>query len=161
MRIGELIVFASQSDSQNQFVKSICNQIEIITNDMCLGRLPITNQLMLQFYGITLKHGVNYSVDLLSPKVLGYIFIFNWDDKDSIYPMREMIDKLESTFQSPIIIVAAVKDEAELSIAKRFYESEGFSLDSLSRFTFCDIKNSESARKVTTSLINIILNRMS
>ncbi|MBN1154086.1 hypothetical protein JXB12_04115 [candidate division KSB1 bacterium] len=161
MRIGELIVFGSQGDYHHQFIKSVCNQTETIDDRLCIGRLPITNQLMLQFYGLNMMNEVRYSIDLLSPKVLGYIFLFNWDDQDTLEPMKETMDKLSSMFKLPIIVAAMVKNYDELSISRRYFESEGFILDSLSRFTFCDINDTASARKVTASLINIILNRIS
>ena len=160
MRIGELTVFSSQNDSHQKFIKNICNKIEIISNDICIGRLPISGQLMLQFYGINMKDVNNYSFDLLSPKVLGYIFLFNWDDKDSIEPIREMIDHLSTNFRSPIIVAAMVNNYDDLSVPKKFYEPEGFLLDSLARFTFCDLNDISALKKIIASLINIILNRM-
>jgi hypothetical protein len=68
-----------------------------------------------------------------------------------------MLDHFSAEYDSPIIVVANVNDKNDISLPEKFYEPDGFSIDSKTRLTFCRVSNPECTRKIILNIINMQL----
>ena len=161
MRIGEVTVISPPGKTKEIFIQSVCNKLEKVNDKICFGRLEINNQLVLHLYGVSIeKDESSISWDLLSPKMLGYIFIFNWDEYSSFETIKTVLDTFSIKFTAPIIVVANVNNESNIPLPEKFNEPGGFSIDRNIRFTFCQTSNPVCSKKVVASIVDILLEKL-
>lgn len=161
MRIGEVTVIGPVGKTKEIFIQSVCHNLEKVSDKICFGRLQIDNQLVLHLYGISIdKEENSISWDLLSPKMLGYIFIFNWDDYNTFEEIKAVLDTFSIKFSAPIVVVANVEDKSNIPLPNKFNEPGGFSIDRNIRFTFCPISDPIYSKKVVSTIINILIEKL-
>jgi len=161
MKIGEVAVISHISQNKDVFIKSICKKIDIKNNLVSFGRFDVNEQLALHLYGIQIdKQSNGLSWDLISRKMLGYIVIFDWENKNSLESIKHVMDHFSNNQSTQIVIVANVKDILHPPIPEKFFEPNGINLSSNFRFTFCQIDNPESTRKIMALLINMLLEKV-
>ena len=84
MRIGEVLVISPPGSLNQSFINAVCQKLEHQDNDVNFGRLPINDELALHLYGLPMKQMDNPAAwDLISPKMLGYILLFDWNQSES------------------------------------------------------------------------------
>ncbi len=158
MKIGEVAVISHDQQSRDNFIQSVCSEIDIKDEIISFGRFEINDQLALHLYGISIdKENTELSWDLISRKMLGYVFIFNWDDQISLQTIKPVIDKFTSTISAPSVIVANTKNKQAAPVPKIFYKSNGFILSRDCRFTFSQLNDLHSAKDVLVLLVDMLL----
>ncbi len=161
MRIGEVTVIGPPGETKEIFIRSVCQKLEKVNDNICFGRLDINNQLALHIYGISVeKDEISISWDLLSPKMLGYIFIFNWDEQHSLEKIKTVLDTFSNNFSAPIIVIANVDDESNIPLPEKYNEPGGISIDRNIKFIFCPITNSAYSRNAVATIIDILLENL-
>ncbi len=159
MRIGEIAVVGPNASAKREFIRNVSDEIVVQTDDLIFGRLRINNQLVVHLYG------VNYSVennsplwDLVSQKLLGYVVLFNWSQQDSYIEVQKMVDSLSSIKQLPIVIAANVPGGAEI-LPPEFLEIK-MNLQAHCEFTFCDVSNVDSVKKILVTLVDAVIEKI-
>lgn len=160
LRIGEVAIISFNSYDKEEFIRSICQEIEIKSDTICFGRFEVNDQLALYLYGISFENK-SISWDLISRKTLGFIVIFDWEDKKVLEATKSIIDYFSGNFNAPIIIVANIKDQKDPPIPDKFFQPDGIPLSSNSRFIFSQVNDSKSARSVLILLVNMLIERLS
>jgi hypothetical protein len=160
LRIGEVAIISYNPDENEAFIRSICKKIDIKDQRLSFGHFDVNDQLALYLYGISADQK-SLSFDLISRKTLGFIIIFNWEDKKALEITKPIIDYFSRNYSAPIIIVANIKDKKDPPIPDRFFEFEGILLSPNSRFTFGQIDDPGSARNVMILLINMLIEKLS
>ncbi len=162
MRIGEVAIISYKSHEKEDFIRSICQKIDIKNKTISFGRFEVNDQLALHLYGVSVDFE-NKSIfwDLISRKTLGYIIIFAWEDKQALEATKSIIDYFSKNYNGPIIIVANIKDKKDPPIPDKFFQPDGIPLSPSSRFTFAQINDPENARKVMILLINMLIEKLS
>jgi len=162
LRIGEVAIISYKSHEQEDFIRSICNKIEIRDETLNFGRFEVNDQLALHLYGISVNDkNRSLSLDLISRKTIGFIIIFDWDDKDILEATKPIIDNFSKHYNAPIIIVANIKDKKDPPIPDKFFQPDGIPLSPNSRFTFGQIADHEDARHVMILLVNMLIEKLS
>ncbi len=158
MRIGEVAVFSPPGNEKEIFIKSICNNVESANERICFGRFLVNEQLSLHLYGISInKNETSISWDMLSSKILGYVFIFRWEDHDSLDTIKDVLDYFAEHYTAPIIVIASVDDKSAIPLPDKFYGPGGLSIDRNIRFHFCQITDSVSSKKIVVNIIDMLL----
>lgn len=161
MRIGEIAIISYKAYENEDFIRSICRKIDIEQEAMSFAHFEINDQLALHLYGLSIdRQTKSLSWDLISRKILGYIIIFDWEDKQVFEATKPIIDHF-SYADVPIIIVGSIKDKKDPPIPEKFFQPEGILLSPNSRFIFSQINDSASARKVMVLLINMLIEKLS
>lgn len=161
MRIGEIAVISPPGEIKEIFIRSVCQKLQKANNKICFGRLKINDQLILHLYGISVdKEDSSIAWDLISPKILGYIVIFNWEDQSSLEEIKNILDFFSTNFSAPIIVVANVADESNIPVPNKFLESNGILIAQNTRFIFCQISNPIYSKKVVATVIDILLDNL-
>ena len=115
MRIGELLVVSPPGKLCEQFIASVCDVLEQKNDETCYGRMPVNDELAVHIYGVQLNGNIDaVSWDLISPKLLGYILLFDWDDADSLEKLSPTLDIFSAQFHAPLMIVGCVKNTTEI-----------------------------------------------
>lgn len=160
LRIGEVAIISFNSCENEAFINSICKKIDIKDQRLCFGRFEVNDQLALYLYGICADQK-SLSFDLISRKTLGFIIIFDWEDKKVLEITKSIVDHFSRIHNAPIIIVANIKDKKDPPIPDKFFEFEGIPLSPNCRFTFAQLDDPESARNVMILLINMLIEKLS
>ncbi len=161
MRVGEVTVIGPRDRTKDIFIQSICEKANVVNERVSFGRLEISNQLSLHFYGIGIeREDTSISWDLLTPKMLGFIFIFNWTDYNSLATISSMLDYFSSSFYAPIVVIANIDNENDIPVPPMYFKQEGFILDPKIRLTFCNINNPSCTKKAVVNIINMLLSRL-
>lgn len=162
MRIGEVAVISYKPHEKENFIRSICQRIDIKDETLSFGRFEINDQLALYLYGIAFDYKKNLiSWDLISRKTLGFIIIFDWEDKKAFEATKFVVDYFSRNFNAPIIIVAAINNKKDPPIPDSFFQPDGIPLSLNSRFIFSQIDDSESARSVMVLFVNMLIDKLS
>lgn len=162
MKIGEIAVITHNSQTSENFIKSICKKIDVKNGVVCFGRFDANDQLGLHLYGISLdKEDRELSWDLISRKMLGYIVFFDWEDQISLETIKPILDRFSNSVSAPIIIVANVKDMRQPPIPESFFITDGITLSANCRFTFGQAHQPQSARKIMLMVIDMLLKKIS
>jgi len=162
VRIGEVAIISHNTTATEDFIKSICGKIEIKNRAICFGRFEVDEQLALHLYGIVVdKENKSFFWDIASRKMMAYIFIFDWDDKNLLETIKPVIDHFSQNSDAPMIVVANIPDKSDPPIPVRFFQPNGIPLSTNARFTFGQITDSEDARKVMVLLVNMLIELIS
>lgn len=161
MKIGEVAVISHKSEDKDDFIRSICKKIDLKNELVSFGRFDANDQLSLHLYGVAIdKQESNLSWDLISRKMLGYVVIFDWEDKISLESIKPVIDNFSYSIRTPFVLVANVKDSNHPPIPPIFFKNRGIHLSSNFRFTFGQVKKSSDAKKILILLIDMLLERL-
>jgi signal recognition particle receptor subunit beta len=162
LRIGEVAIISYNSYEKENFIRSICQKIDIKNEMLSFGRFEVNDQLALYLYGISFDDDKNsISWDLISRKTLGFIIIFDWDDKKAFEATKPFVNYFSKNFSAPIVIVADINDIKDPPIPGNFFLPDGIPLSSNSRFIFSQIDDPESARSVLILFINMLIKKLS
>ena len=162
MRIGEVAIISYNSHEKENFIRSICQKIDIKDETLSFGHFDVNDELSLYFYGLSFDSTKNsISTDLISRKTLGFIIIFDWDDKKAFEATKPLADYFSKNFNGPILIVADIKSIKDPPIPDTFFLPNGIPLSSNSRFIFSQIDEPESARSVLILFINMLIEKIS
>jgi len=162
LRIGEVAIISYNYQEVEEFIKSICDRIDIRNDRLSFGRFEVNDQLALYLYGISVDNkNKSISWDLISRKTLGFIVIFDWEDKKILDAIKPIIDYFSRNFNVPIVIVASIKDKKDPPIPDKFFQPDGIPLSLNSRFTFGQTDDPESARNIMILLINMLIEKLS
>lgn len=160
MRIGEVAIVSHKSHEHEAFIRSICQKIDIKNEQLSFGRFEVNDQLALYLYGVSNDYQ-STSLDLISRKTLGFILIFDWEDKKVFEITKSVIDYFSRNFKAPIIIVANIKNKQDPPIPDSFFRLDGIPLSPDCRFTFGQVDDPESARHVMILLVNMLIEKLS
>ncbi|MBC8182669.1 hypothetical protein H8E88_16335 [candidate division KSB1 bacterium] len=161
MKIGEIAVITHNTQTSEDFIKSICKKIDVKNGIVSFGRFDANDQLGLHLYGISLdKEDKNVSWDLISRKMLAYIIFFDWENFSSLETINPILDKFSNNVTAPIIIVANVKDMDQPPIPKSFFINKGIAFSANCRFLFGQAEQPESARKIMVLITNMLLEKV-
>jgi len=158
LRIGEVAIISHASHEAEAFIRAICQRIDFTSQSVSFGRLEVNENLMLHLYGISAKLNLR-SLELVSQKILGFIVIFDWEDKQALEFTKAVLDHCSKNFNAPIVVVASIKDKKDPPIPDRFFQLEGIPLSSGCRFTFGQIDDTQNARDILRLLINMLIDK--
>jgi hypothetical protein len=156
-RIGELIVAGPSLTLQKRFITHICNEVVITNNNTVFGRSKITDELQLFFYGIGEKEQyLEFAWDLVTPKMLGFVLVFNWFDGNEFSSAQQLLDDLSSQIDCHGIVIGDIS-EMSLPIDPQIYE-QGFTFSPKLWFTLWDSTLKSEAKNVLNILIDSLIN---
>ncbi len=159
MRIGEIAIVGPGRTSKMAFIKAACEDILVDTPDLIYGRLQINEQLALHLYGLDgPEQEANPFWDLVSPKLLGYIVLFDWNDPDGFGSVKQTIDSITEHYRIPVVIVANVA-HLPAAIPADFINTD-LNLAEQSQLTFCNISQPASVRNVLVTLIDSLIEKL-
>ena len=159
MRIGEIAIVGPSTHFKQEFIKAVCDEIVVENDDLVFGRLQINEQLVLHLYGLEFTDKeIRPSLDLVSKKLLGYVFLFNWGSQDSYSAVVSSIDSLTSRYSLPLVIAANLQN-GSTEIPSQMLNVD-FNISSEGQFTFCKLSDSNSVRNVLVMLINSVIDRI-
>ncbi len=159
MRIGEIAIVGPGILPKQQFIKAVCDEIVVENNDLVFGRLQINEQLVIHLYGLEFTDTeIKPSLDLVSKKLLGYVFLFNWGSQDSYSEVVSTIDSLTSRYNLPLVIAANLQN-GSTEIPSQMLNVD-FDISSEGQFTFCRLSDPESVRNVLVMLINSVIDKV-
>jgi hypothetical protein len=161
MRIGELMVISPPGRLSEIFITTVCDQLEQKGDLACYGRMLVNDQLALHLYGVQLNGNIDsVSWDLISPKLLGYIILFDWNEFSSLKKLSTSLDIFSTQFNAPLIIAGCVDNNADIPMPSPFFETSGIPIEKETRFSFCNISEPDSCKKVVATLIDILLEKL-
>ena len=159
MRIGEIAIVGAGIRAKQHFIKAVCDEIVVENNDLVFGRLQINEQLVIHLYGLEFTNTeIKPSLDLVSKKLLGYVFLFNWGRQDSYSEVVSTIDSLTSRYNLPLVIAANLQN-GSTEIPSQMLNVD-FDISSEGQFTFCKLSDPESVRNVLVMLINSVIDKV-
>ncbi|MBN2088495.1 hypothetical protein JW964_02735 [candidate division KSB1 bacterium] len=155
MRIGEVIVFGTSLLESENFIRAICEKVEKKDDLLCFGRLTINEQLQLHLYGISqITELDKIAWNLITPKVLGCILIFNWYQYDELKQILILLDNLYEKVALPLIIAGNVKDKP-YPVSEPLFQG-GIALNSNEKLIFYRVDDLKSCQNALISLIDIV-----
>ncbi|KAA3619683.1 MAG: hypothetical protein DWQ05_02870 [Calditrichaeota bacterium] len=155
MRIGEIAVVGADNEDRIQFLKSICEPLETINDNISFGRYKINEQLLIHFYGIFPEKD-QLSLDLISRKILGYIVLFRWGNVNSFRQAQKFADLFTTRYGANVVIAGQVENNLP-QMPKEF--EAGIPIDKQGVFAFCNINDDKSVRKVILALVDQIIDQ--
>ena len=158
MRIGEIAIVGPGIRPKQEFIKAVCDEIVIENDVLVFGRLQINEQLIIHLYGLEFTDKeIKPSLDLVSKKLLGYVFLFNWGGQD-YSEVVSTIDSLTSRYNLPLVIAANLQN-GSTEIPSQILNVD-FDLSSEGQFTFFRLSDLESVRNVLVMLINSVIDKV-
>ncbi len=162
LRIGEVAIISYKSHEKENFIRSICQKIDIKDETLSFGRFEVNDQLALYLYGLSFDYANNLvSMDLVSGKTLGFIIVFDWEDKKAFDATKPLLDYFAKNFNTPILVVANIEHKKSPPIPESFFQPDGIPLSSNSKFIFSQIDDPESARGVMLLFVNMLIEKVS
>jgi signal recognition particle receptor subunit beta len=162
MKIGEIAIITHNSQNSENFIKSICKNLDVNNGIVSFGHFVANDELGLHFYGFNLeKEERSLSWDLIIRKMIGYIFIFDWEDQISFETIRPILDRLTVSVVAPIVVVANFQKLAKPPLPHVFYIDSGIHLSANCRFTYGQVNQQYSAKKIMVLLIDMLLQQAS
>jgi hypothetical protein len=159
MRIGEIAIVGPDSEEKRLFIQAICQKLDLETENITFGRLPINDQLVLHLYGISIQpNSQPFGWDLIAKKVLGYIVLFPWRNPESLEKVKPLLDHLTSRYDAPLVVAAHVPNGSQ-PVPSQLYEG-GIPLTISGKFMFCDVSKPASARKILLALTDSIIDKL-
>ena len=159
MRIGEIAIVGPNRLSVDKFVRAVSNEVEIQNDSLTFGRFDVNNQLLLHLYGLQYSSkNLKPAWDLVSRKLLGYVYVFDWHVSGAYSQFSEAIDTLTERYRLPFVIAAATHGNS--NGISRGLAGLDLTLADQTKITFCQLDDPESVRNVLLILLNILLERM-
>ena len=156
MRIGEIAIVSPGVETNRKFVKAVCDELFLETDNLAFGKLQINSQLVLHLYGLKLSQNqLNSSWDLISKKLLGYVVLFNWHQTESLATVKPLIDALTERYDIPLVVAATLQN-GQSAIPDKLFKAE-LSLTNQAQFTFCKLSEPASVKNVLIALINRVM----
>lgn len=144
---------------QKRFITHLCNEVIVTNNSTVFGRSKITDELQLFFYGIGEKEQyMDFAWDLVAPKMLGYVLIYNWFEGGSFANVQQLLNTLATHVDGHGIVVGDIAG-MPININRSVYEA-GFSLSSKLYFALWDSTIKSDAKNVLRILIDSIINHL-
>jgi hypothetical protein len=160
MRIGEVVVFGTSNPEIEIFIRAICDQVAQKDDAFFFGDLSVNEQLTLYLYGVSIENEIrNMAWDLFSPKVLGYIVLFDWFKKQEIEKIQELLNHIKENGDTPLILAGTVNGD-EYPVPETIFTG-GIPLTLSEKLLFCRINEPETCRKAMISLLDIVLDHVS
>ncbi len=161
MRVGEILIVGPKSVKKEALLQRLCDRVEIQKKGIQVGWLSLDNEMLLQFYGIHWnRFAKSYAWELLVPKALGVIVLFDWDRPETVQTAEEIVEYFQGNFRIPILTASNIEEESTEKIAIRAYRG-GLPLNKNSRFALYRLDQSDSIRQLIVDLVNINLEQMS
>lgn len=158
MRIGEIAVIGPDNDIRKSFIEAVCQKVEMSSEQLTFGRMPIDDQITLHLYGISVeKNNSKVSWDLLAKKMLGYVVLFSWDTPQSFDLVKSTLDELTLRYESSLVVAANVHNGG-FNVHKTLIE-EGISITTDAKLVFCDVSKPESVKQVLLTLVNLLIDK--
>ncbi|MFQ5602595.1 MAG: hypothetical protein ACE5HS_04945 [bacterium] len=159
MRIGEIAIVGPGKESKQEFIEAVCDEIDVITDNLIFGRLQINDQLVIHLYGLELTdRELNPSWDLVSKKLLGYVVLFNWNESESYSDVKATIDSLVSRYKIPFVVAGILQNKQKM-VPDKFMHVE-LNLAEHVQLTFCKVSDPKSVRQVLIMLINSVIDKI-
>ena len=158
MRIGEIAIVGPGILPKQAFIKTVCDEIVVENDELVFGRLQINEQLVVHLYGIDFTDkDIKPSLDLVSKKLLGYVFLFDWGSQDNSEVIGT-VENLTSRYKLPMVVAANLKNGVA-EIPPQMLNVD-FDISTQGQFTFCRLSDPESVRNVLVMLINSVIERI-
>ena len=158
MRIGEIAVIGSNAELRKKFIASVCENLEITTGPLAIGRLPINEQLVLHLYSLPIQPEAKaLSWDLFARKLLGYIVIFPWQDAASFDSLQPSLDQITLRHEAAVVVAACVANGDLSSLP--IIGSEGLAITPQGKFAFYHENDPTSVKEVLLALIDLLIAR--
>ena len=156
-RIGELVVAGPSVALQETFIRAICPDVVRTSNDTIFGRTRITDELFLFYYGIGNcdPRRSTFAWELVAPKMLGVILVFDWYVQDSFQAAQELIDRYSRQFEAKII-AAGDTETLKMPIPLRAFDA-GFSIFPNVHCALWNSSQPASAKRVMRTLMDSIM----
>ena len=159
MRIGEIAIVGPDRLIIDTFIRTVSDEIEIQNDTLTFARFRVNEQLLLHLYGLEYAdENLKPAWDLMSKKLMGYVFVFNWTAADSISDLRPAIDALTARYKIPFVAAAATGSE-DSGIPEKLIDLN-MHLSGQARFTFYNPGDQSSVRNVLLILVNALLDRI-
>ncbi|MFQ5674688.1 MAG: hypothetical protein ACE5G1_02225 [bacterium] len=158
MRIGEIAIVGPGTIAKHEFIRAVCDEIEIQTEDLIFGRLQINEQLSLHLYGLDITKDIKPSIDLVSKKLLGYVVLFNWTNPESYSEVVSTVESLTSRYRLPVVVAANLQNGVQEIPSQMLNIDINLSADG--QFTFCRLSDPASVRNVLIMLINFVIHKL-
>lgn len=159
MRIGEVVVLGTSTTLNEKFVSAVCENLEYQTPTLCYSQLEVNEQLTLHFYGVKAAVPVpNIAWDLLSPKILGYLLLFDWNAPESLQPVQMLVDFFETHFDGPVILAGNIGTHA-WPLPERLFRA-GITLNARERLLFYRSGEVTSCKKVLVTLLDLLIDKV-
>jgi len=155
-RMAEIVVVGPEGDGKGAFLHSFCPILHETEAGILLGEMPINRELVLYCYGI--GYDCSFAWDLVGRKMLGYLLCFNWFDEEAYAACREMVTFASSSFAAPFVI-AADHGLQPLPVPESAVRPH-IALSSSARFLFYQGHKPASVRKVVTTLLDLLLEKL-
>jgi len=155
-RMAEIVVVGPAGEGKHAFLHSFCPILHETGAGILLGELPINRELVLYCYGI--GYDCSFAWDLVGRKMLGYLLCFNWFNEETYAACREMVTFASSSFATPFV-VAADHGLQPLPVPESAVRPH-IPLSSSARFLFYQGHKPASVRKVVTTLLDLLLEKM-
>lgn len=158
MRIAEIAVIAPQAEERKRFIAAVCDQIEVESERLTVGRLTINDQIVLHLYGLApTPEGKAPAWDLLARKLLGYVALFSWQESDSFEHIKAGIDQVTARADAVLVVAAKIADAEPTALEA--LGDEGLFVNQQGKFTFYQEDDVESMKKVLLVLIDLLIER--
>jgi len=158
-RIGEFVVAGPSLPLQKRFITHLCNEVVISSNSTVFGRSKVTDELQLFFYGIGEKEQyMDFAWDLVAPKSLGYILVYNWFEGGYFSNVQQLLNMLNANLDCHGIVVGDIAG-MPTNIDPSVY-NPGFSLSSKLYFTLWDSTDKANAKSVLKILVDSLINHL-
>ena len=92
--------------------------------------------------------------------MLGYIVIFEWEDLISLESIKPILNNFAETIDAPFVVVANVADLDHPPIPKMFFQDKGVFLAPNFRFTFGQVNDPASSKRILSLLIDMLLEKV-
>jgi len=155
-RMAEIVVVGPDGAGKRAFLQAFCPTIHETDTGILLGAMPINSELVLYCYGI--GYDRSFAWDLVGRKMLGYVVCFNWFDDQAYAACREMVTFASSSFAAPFVI-AADHGLQPLPVPESAVRPH-IALSSSARFLFYQGHKPASVRKVVTTLLDLLLEKL-
>ncbi len=158
MRIGEIAIVGPDILPKQEFIKAVCDEIVLENDELVFGTLQINEQLVVHLYGLEFADKeIKPSLDLVSKKLLGCVFLFDWGSKD-YSDVVATVDSLTSRYNLPLVIAANLQN-GSTEIPSQILNID-FDMSPDDQFTFCRLSDPESVRNVLVMLINSVIDKV-
>lgn len=154
-RIGEIIILDQTGEAKIPFINALCSEVKITDHDIVIGRLSVNENLILYLYGVS--QPFDFQWELVAPKALGQILLFNWQDEVSFQQCQKILAFMSARYDLPFIIAADV-GSGSYPVPEHIFKPN-ISLSQNSKFTFFSRSRKASMRKVAISLVDLLIEK--